>query len=178
MGKLTESRRRISTAIISAPSTLARSDWFWAGDYRCEQNSPHYEPHTNSSCYEEATFAEANSDKQDYTTSPRLARLVLTFHPRVLRPRNSATDYRAYKFRFFRQAQFGKRTNFEGLCFHLRRLLLPTNDPNQIWLFKKDFEILFNSDSDEFWEISQLVRTYSETERLFSFLFAFDFFST
>lgn len=67
-----------SQPLISAPSTLALKWLVSRRDYCCEQKSPHYEPHTNSSCYEEATFAEANSDKQDYATaaaragSPRL----------------------------------------------------------------------------------------------------------
>ncbi len=69
VGKLSESRRLNLNRLISAPSTLALKWLVFRRDYCCEQNSPHYEPHTNSSCYEEATFAEANSDKQGYATN-------------------------------------------------------------------------------------------------------------
>ena len=62
---------------------------------------------------------------------------------------DSATDYRAYKIRFFRQARFSKWTSFEGLCFHLRRLPLPTNDPNQTWLFTTRIEHL----QLRYWEV-------------------------
>lgn len=178
MGKLTESRRRISTAIISAPSTLAKSDWFWAGDYRCEQNSPHYEPHTNSSCYEEATFAEANSDKQDYTTSPRLARLVLTFHPRVLRPRTRLPIIERISFAFSGRHNSANGPILRACASTWGGCHSQQTIPTKSDCLKKILKSYSTQIVMEFWEISQLVRTYSETERLFSFLFAFDFFST
>lgn len=139
VGKLSESRRLNLNRLISAPSTLALKWLVFRRDYCCEQNSPHYEPHTNSSCYEEATFAEANSDKQDYATNLPGERQVLAFHPRVLRPRTRPPIMFKEVFKRFLNSGRHDLANGpvnEGLGFHPKRLPLPTNDPNQIRLFE------------------------------------------